>query len=743
MRRLTSLLLATAASTVLEAGAAQAQATATAGGPIYLEAGQVTRTGEDQISAQGNVEARFGERTLRADALTYDMPGKTITARGGVQILQPDGSAQFADSLVFDDTFSSGVATGFSARLPEGVKLAATSLIRRSETLSELNQAIFTPCEICAPDGSPKPPGWAVSAESVVRDEDKGVIRYRNAILRIKGVPVLFVPAFVQTDPSVKSRSGLLRPDFSHTRRRGVSWEQPILWDISPYQDLVVSPQFNTEVNPFLNLHWRKRFYSGDVDARLGYTYEQDFNSDGRKFGSAHAKAYILANGDFELNEDWRWGFTAQGARDRRLFDQYSISDLYDLGGLYRNDDRRLISQVYGVRQDDRSYLSIAAMGFQSLRPLPFSAAPIAFGVRPLENNSTLPTVAPLIEYRYEPENLVAGGRLRARASSAAVTRDESPLLAGAPGIDSARVTVEADWRRAFTLASGVRLEPYALARSDAYRTSDRTPTDTAARTSTRGIATLGLDASYPFIRYDAGFTTILEPLVQLAVSPRTRVDPDIPNEDGIAFDFDDTNLFEFSRFPGYDLYEGGSRMNIGLRSSFDWGVGQARAVVGRSYRTEFDPAFPARTGLRETASDWVAGAEITPSPGLWFYTRARFDQNDFGINKFEAGANVRREQANGYLRYMRQDEDFSGARREDLEGAGEIFITSNWGISIDAVRDLEQQAWRRRSAGIIYRDECMRFEILYRSEDNPVLGQRSADSFLVRLTLATLGDTR
>jgi len=741
MRRLCSLLLATVAGAALASSAARAQPAEN--GPIYLEAGEVTRTGQDQISAKGNVEARYGERTLKADALTYDMPGKTITASGEVQILQPDGSAEFADSLVFDDTFATGVAKGFSARLPEQGKIAADTLIRRSEKVSELNRAIFTPCEVCAPDGTPKEPGWSVSAESVVRDEDKGVIRYKNAILRIKGVPVLFVPAFSQTDPSVKSKSGLLQPRFSHTTRRGLTWEQPILWDISPYQDFVVTPQVNTNVNPFLNLRWRKRFYTGDIDARIGYTYDRDFNSNGDKFGQSHSKAYILADGDFELTPDWRWGFTAQGARDRRLFDQYSIPDIYNLGGLYLNDDRRLISQVYAVRQDERSYFSVAALGFQSLRPLPATVPPNAFGVRPLENDNTLPFVAPLIEYRYEPERLIAGGRLRLRASSAMVTRDESPLVVATPGIDSGRATVEADWRRAYTLASGVRFETYALARGDVYRTADLTPTDQTAQTGTRAIVTLGLDAAYPLIRYDAGVTSILEPVVQVAFSPRTKIDPDIPNEDGIAFDFDETNLFEFSRFPGYDLYEGGSRMNIGLRSSIDWGGGRFRGLVGRSFRTEVDPAFPARTGLRDKASDWVAGAEVTPSPGLWFYTRARFDSNDLGINKFEAGANIRRERAAGYARYMRQDEDYTGARREDIEGAGEIFVTSNWGFSVDAVRDLEQQAWRRRSAGIIYRDECMRFEVLYRSEDNPVLGARSADSFLVRLTLATLGDTR
>jgi len=83
-----------------------------------------------------------------------------------------------------------------------------------------------------------------------------------------------------------------------------------------------------------------------------------------------------------------------------------------------------------------------------------------------------------------------------------------------------------------------------------------------------------------------------------------------------------------------------------------------------------------------------------------------------------------------------------SGRPREDIEGAGEVFVTKNWGVLVDAVRDLEQKQWRRRAAGVVYRDECLRFEVLYQRDNNPVLGTKASQSIVVRLTLATLGDT-
>lgn len=697
------------------------------------------RTEDGVLTLRGDVEINFRGRTLQADQVRHDPNTETISAEGSVRLFQQDGTVGFANSLVFNEALTTGVARNFSARIPGNGTIAADSLIQRDENFAEMNSAIFTQCDCEDDQGNPKTPTWSIEAEKVVRDEADESINYRNAVVRLWGVPVLYTPFFSHADPTADRRSGLLAPDFSGTKRRGLSYEQPVLWSISPHQDLVVSPQVNTEVNPFLNLAYRKRFYSGRVEARAGGTYERGFNSEGLQFGDNHAKAYILSWGDFAPSPAWRWGFTGEAARDRRLFDQYSISLERPDHGLYRADDRRLISQVYAARQTQRSYFSLAALAFQSLRPLPGPANP--FGVFPLEDNDVLPIVAPLGEFRYEPEGAVLGGRLRLGASSASIARDESPLIPGWPGIDSRRATAQADWRRAVTLRSGIRVEPFAHLRGDVYSTADLTLNDQSARSSARGIPTAGVDVSWPFVRRSGSLTTIIEPIVQIALSPDTKFDPDIPNEDSLAFDFDETNLFEFNKFPGYDLYEGGRRVNVGLVTSMDWGADRSlRVLVGQSFRDDNALGFPPQTGLNKRSSDWVFGAELKPIAGLALYTRGRLD--DFDLERIEAGLNADLSRGAGYLRYMRAEQDFQGLPREDIEGGGEIFVTKNWGVVGEGVRDLEQQSWRRRAFGFVYRDECLRFDLLYQRDNNPLLGPRASSSIVVRLTLVTLGDT-
>ena len=108
----------------------------------------------------------------------------------------------------------------------------------------------------------------------------------------------------------MKRKSGLLIPEVNISSSRGLSYEQPYLQVISPSEDLVISPQVNTKVNPFPNVDWRKEFYSSAIDLRAGYTYEQDFDQHGDRLGNATSRSYILAKGLFAIDDTWDWGFT-------------------------------------------------------------------------------------------------------------------------------------------------------------------------------------------------------------------------------------------------------------------------------------------------------------------------------------------------------------------------------------------------------------------------------------------------
>jgi LPS-assembly protein len=710
---------------------------------VYLEADELVDDRATKIvTARGHVEARHSNRTLRADEVIYDSNTGAAHAKGHVVMINPDGSVQYAEDVVLDDELTAGVATAFAARVKGNITIAAGSAVRRNENVNELNKAIYTPCDICATDGSPKEPTWSVQASKVIQDREHQVVYYRNAVIRIKGVPILYTPIFWHPDPSAKRRSGFLAPNIRYASRLGLSYEQPYLWAISPSADLVVSPMITTAVAPFLNLTYRQRFYSGTVHARLGYTYEKRFDGQG-KFGEATSRSYILADGLFQIDDKWQWGFGAERVSDPTLFNRYRISDVYRRRGPFTTDTQRLLSQIFTTRQDRKSYISISAISFQSLRVKPDPNGSRQFVSA--DSANAFPIVGPLIEARIDPDTPVLGGRFRFQGSAVMLSRTQDPrrFEAGGPetqGIDSRRVTGGADWRRTITFGNGLRVEPFGQARLDTYSINNPFASD-PKNTFSRGVATVGTDISWPFIRQRGTSSIIVEPLVQLAASPDYNRNPNVPNEDSVALVFDSTNLFTPNRFPGFDLFEGGRRANVGGRTSFNWGRGRSATVlVGRSFRDEPNPSFYDGSGLEGRSSDWVTAVTLNPIQGLTFFSRSRLASDTFKLRREEAGLDINLWRISASTRYIYTGRDASGDRTESMNLNGSFRVTKNWGVSAGAVRDLNEGLWPFSQFSVYYQDECIRVDVILTHDQTFNRAISPANSIQLRLTLATLG---
>ncbi|MBO9559523.1 MAG: LPS-assembly protein LptD [Caulobacter sp.] len=751
----------------------------------YLESDLLIRDDANQkMIARGDVEARYQGRTLRADEVVYDTKTEVITAHGHVTLINADGTAQFADDMTMDKDMKAGFARHVSARMDKNIKIAADSAVRRNDQITELNKAIYTPCEVCAE--KPKPT-WSIQADKVVQDKTKHLVYYHGATIRMWGAPLMYLPVFWHPDPETERRSGFLVPKIGISKKRGLVYQQPYLFVISPSQDLVVSPQINTKVNPFLNATYRKRFYSGYLEARVGGTYDKDFDNHGDRFGEATAKSYILAKGLFDIDKNWKWGFTAERASQALIFDDYDIGDVYQQRGMFSPDDHRLMSQIYATRQSDRSYFSASVVSVQGLRVVQVN--PGNGIANQFENSGAFPVIGPLIEGRWEPEGHILGGRLRLQGSGVMLTRSESQFgeppyayaaYKGKDGVDSVRGTLEGDWRGNLIVGPGLRVEPFAQARGDAYRVSDvfLPPSAMAAGDSTtninysRGLGVAGVDLSLPMFKpLKNGGSVVLEPLVQLAAgSDSSRVpivvardpsgNPIYFNEDSTNFELDETNLFDVNKSPGFDLYEGGTRMNVGGRATLKFADGRGGSVLlGRSLRTKVDPLMPTRAGLDQKASDWIVAATVTPIRGVTAFTRARFDDDTSKLNRLEAGLDASNSRGFGSLRYLKDNRDTSGLRQENLDFIGDYMVSKHWGVT--ALGRLAYQdarafglpakdsdwSWTRRDLGVYYKDDCIRLDVIYQNEDRYTqttngLKLRSDQSVVMRLTLATLGDT-
>jgi LPS-assembly protein len=113
-----------------------------------------------------------------------------------------------------------------------------------------------------------------------------------------------------------------------------------------------------------------------------------------------------------------------------------------------------------------------------------------------------------------------------------------------------------------------------------------------------RATPAVGVEYRYPFVA-DAGASgSHGRADGQVIARPSEQKIGRLPNEDAQSLIFDDSSIFEWDKFSGYDRAEGGTRANLGARYSIANLAGfNANALVGQSVH------IAARTPSRSATS--------------------------------------------------------------------------------------------------------------------------------------------
>ena len=214
-------------------------------------------------------------------------------------------------------------------------------------------------------------------------------------------------------------------------------------------------------------------------------------------------------------------------------------------------------------------------------------------------------------------------------------------------------------------------------------------------------------------LRQTAQATHLLEPVVQLVWADDGA--RHVENEDSLIVEFDEANLFSYSRFPGVDAQERGARMNVGVtytREDFDgWSLG---LTVGRVFRGEDLGQFSLSSGLQGKSSEWLVAAQVKVGDRFDLINRAVFE-DDFSFSRNE-------------MRLMWKDEDFSlgstfawleadtfeGRPRDTSEFAidGEYRVSRNWSLSSNLRYDFVDDRTTRAGIGASFENECAKVDL-------------------------------
>lgn len=724
-------LAAALAVSVSSTALAQTQATAPSAPPtqqsesVLLEADQLI---DDQaartITAEGDVQVRYQGRTMRADRLVYDLNTGAIRAIGNVQIALEDGTVTYAEEIEADEAMNVGAARELRARLGGSGTLAARAALRHGESESELRNVIYTSCPICTTGD--RPPTWSLRARRAIQDRESRTISYQGAVLEVLGVPVLYIPYLAHPDPSVGRASGFLPPDIGRNRRLGTFYEQPYYWAISPSQDLTASLRVHGNVNPIIGLEYRKRFWSGEMSLETTFTDEELFNDDGDRYGENLFRFSAFGEGRFEVNDYWDWGFGLERAYDDQYLRRYDIDGAGERRGPYVGQETRLLSQLFAIGQDENSYSSIAAISFQ--------------GLRTQDTSDLLPLILPFAETEHVLADPIFDGQLRLQANTVALSRDDNPgtgIFEGSTG----RFSLSASWRKDAVFGPGMVFSPFAQVRGDLY--SIETSEDDYESFS-RGLGLAGTEISWPFMRPGERFDIVVEPVVMAAVATD---DPQAPlniNEDSLAFELDDSNLFRPNAAPNYDLWEPGARVSAGVRATARAHSGESASVMfGRRWRDEQAPGFTPSTNLDGENTDWVAAGQIDLGRNFGAEARLRLEDETLEVQRIDLGVRAAAGRFSGGMRYYSVEEALQANPadpNEEISAHIGIDLARGWRVQAGLTRDLDSDINLLQDIRAIYEDDCTFLEISYTRRETQ-LGSIGPDEGLqIRIGLRSLG---
>jgi LPS-assembly protein len=691
---------------------------------VVLEADQLI---DDQqartITAEGDVHVRYQGRTMRADRLVYDLNSGVIRAIGNVEIVLEDGSVTYAEEVEADEAMNVGAASELRARLGQTGTLAARAALRHGEGESELRNVIYTSCPIC--ENGDRPPTWSLRARRAVQDRESRTISYTGAVLEVAGVPVLYLPFIAHPDPSVGRASGFLAPDIGRNERLGTFYNQPYYWAISPSQDMTASLRVHGNVNPLMGVEYRKRFWSGQVEFDTTFTQEQLFDTAGNTSGDDLFRYSAFGEGRFQINDDWHWGFGLERIYDDDYLRRYDIEGAGERRGPYIGHDTRLISQLYGIGQTRHSYSSVSFVGFQ--------------GLRETDTSDLLPVILPFAETEHVMRDPLVGGQLRLAANSAVLLRDDNPATIDFEGSDG-RLSLSAIWRKDTVFGPGMVLSPFAQVRGDLFHVET---TDDEFETFGRGLGLAGAEISWPFMRPGERFDLIIEPVVMGAYASNDAEDPRIRNEDSLAFELDDSNLFRPNAAPNYDLWEPGARVSAGLRATARARTGESASLMfGRRWREEQAAGFTAENNLGGETSDWVAAAQADLGSNFGAQARFRLDDENLEVQRIDLGVRASAGRFTVASRYYSIDEALvpAGDPTSEISANVGVDLARGWRMQFGLTRDLDSNINLRQDIRAIYEDDCTFLEIAYtRNEtDRGTIGPD--EGLQIRIGLRSLG---
>ena len=228
---------------------------------------------DQQITLSGSVELRQRELLITSPQVELEVDG-VLRFSQGLQLQQPGvimrgREARWQRAALNQGNAESGdvleIADAEVVLAENGLRATAEKLARNADGQLLIDGGEFTYC-------APGDDGWALSAQQLSLEAQTNQLITRGAVLRIKSVPVLYLPYLklpMSAGDAAKTprQSGFLFPELGYGDEDGLSLGVPYYLNLAPNFDATVQPKLvsNRGTGLAAQLRWMTARQSSQV----------------------------------------------------------------------------------------------------------------------------------------------------------------------------------------------------------------------------------------------------------------------------------------------------------------------------------------------------------------------------------------------------------------------------------------------------------------------------------------------
>ena len=415
----------------------------------------------------------------------------------------------------------------------------ATSSSNNEYTI--INNGIFTSCKLddtCPP--------WSISAKKIIHDKTKENLIYENAILKVYDVPIFYFPKFFHPDPTVKRRSGFLRPQLNGSTSLESSLHVPYFKTFGPEADLTFKPTLFEDEKFILRSEFRKKYKNSSLITDFSYLDGYYSPTDKKKKNINHL--FLNFSKNLNLPDYLESGFDAQ--LQKVTNDNYLKVFQYHLPytPVMPASKDTMTSNLNLYLDKEYSSLSVGTQIYENLSGL---------------NSDRYQYTAP--SYSFE-KNLTSeksalsklfNGNINFSSSGTNVLSSTNNLRTS---VSNSVDYNSLDYISSFGTRSNYQLyfkNNNTIGKKDSVYTS---------RPQIDGSNMIRLNTSLPFTKKSASVTETLIPKISFRANPANNA----PNYSTTRSIIDAHNAFEINRLGLINTYEAGQSLTFGLDYKYD-----------------------------------------------------------------------------------------------------------------------------------------------------------------------------